>query len=122
MTHKRNISGLIPAKKGEVRNPKGINGFSKWRDFAEKNLTEKDMAAILETIARLAKKGNLQAGTYLIDKIYGKTPETHNIRKLHTIDDVRQYLADTSSKEDRPTESSKNDSGNVPGDGRSAVL
>jgi hypothetical protein len=122
MTHKRNISGLIPAKKGEVRNPKGINGFSKWRDFAGKNLTEKDMAAILETIARLAKKGNLQAGTYLIDKIYGKTPETHNIRKLHTIDDVRQYLADKISKEDRPTESSKNDSGNVPGDGRSAVL
>ena len=122
MTHKRNISGLIPAKKGEVRNPKGINGFSKWRDFAEKNLKEQDMAAILETIARLAKEGNIQAATYLIDKIYGKTPETHNIRQSYTTNDVRQYLADKIAQEDKPTKGSKNDSGDVPGDGRSAVL
>ncbi len=122
MTHKRNISGLIPAKKGEVRNPKGINGFTKWNKFVENNLTEEDMADILETIARLAKKGNLQAGIYLIDKIYGKTPETHNIRQSHTIDDVRQYLADKIAQEDKPTKGSKNDSGDVPGDGRSAGL
>jgi hypothetical protein len=85
------IENLRPPKKGEVRNPTGRNGFSnEFRTMLAKTATEQDFVDITNKILELAKKGNVDAIKYVLDKTYPKVDKPIDVNL--TVDDVRNKL------------------------------
>lgn len=60
MPSEKSLANLRPSKKGEVRNPKGINGWSKMRERYRDRLS-KDMDMLADVLIAEAKSGNLTA-------------------------------------------------------------
>ena len=82
---------MRPAKKGEVRNPTGKNGFSdEWRGMLKKACTEQDMIAIADKMIALAKAGNTDAAKFILEKSYPKVDKPIKIDL--TVEDARDYL------------------------------
>jgi hypothetical protein len=58
--HPNSLANLRPAKKGEVRNPRGANGWEKLRAGARDQIAV-DAEELLAKLIELAKEGNVQA-------------------------------------------------------------
>ena len=86
------MSGLKPPIKGEVRNPKGVNGFSSFAVLAQKAIKDDDLQAILEKVKEMSKSGQIDAVKFLFERIYGKVPDNMNVKHDVTIEDVRDKL------------------------------
>lgn len=80
--NEKSLKNLIPAKKGEVRNP---NGAPKKLPELDKLLAdvlgeEKDgltaAEAILKALRAKASKGDIRAAEVLLDRAYGKAKQT----------------------------------------------
>ena len=73
---RRGAANLIPAKKGEVRNPAGRpkNSISLARIVREA-VDKNEQREILKSVAEQAKNGNIKAAEFIFDRIYGK-PKT----------------------------------------------
>ena len=71
MTSVPNAENLKPATKGEVRNPKGINGFT-YRDDAERDLAmwcKQYGNEVIERLVKDAKQGKGYAMKLVLDRI-----------------------------------------------------
>ena len=53
-------ANLKPVKKGEVRNPKGINGWPEARKVVE-DILSAESGDLAEVLVRIAKRGDVQA-------------------------------------------------------------
>jgi hypothetical protein len=89
---KGNPETLIPAKKGEIRNPKGNNGYLPFAKLAQQAVTNEDLKVILDKVKSLSNEGEMDAIKFLFDRIFGKVPDNMNIKHDLTIEDVREKL------------------------------
>ena len=58
--HPNSRANLRPARKGEVRNPAGVNGWSKMRELAREQIGG-DQESMLAKLIELANEGDVQA-------------------------------------------------------------
>ena len=80
-----------PIKPGEVRNPKGINGFSNsFREMLAKAATEDDFVVITQKAIELARAGNVDAIKFILEKTYPKIEKPIDIKM--TVEDYRDYI------------------------------
>ena len=100
--NEKSLKNLIPAKKGEVRNP---NGAPKKLPEIDKLLAdvlgeEKDgltaAEAILKALRAKASKGDIRAAEVLLDRAYGKAKQSIETQmnvdgKCRTIIDLSKY-------------------------------
>jgi hypothetical protein len=71
-------ANLIPAKKGEIRNPYGRNGKDRRLKLSAaivEHFDEHDKAAVIKAVITEAQNGNIKAAEFLFDRVFGK-PDT----------------------------------------------
>lgn len=86
------MSGLKPFKKGDIPNPKGINGFSPFAKLAQAAITNDDLETILKKVKDMSKDGSMDATKFLFERVFGKVPDNMNVKHDITIEDVRAKL------------------------------
>jgi hypothetical protein len=75
-----------PIQKGEVRNPRGINGWAKGTDVAAvlaKAVIEGNYEEAVEGLAAQLRKGNAYTFKELADRAYGKLKERKEVTHLY---------------------------------------
>lgn len=60
LQHPNSRANLKPNRGGEIRNPQGINGWTKMREKARISI-ESDQEALVDVLKRLALDGDVQA-------------------------------------------------------------
>lgn len=85
--HRRQLAGLKPIQKGEVRNPSGINGHRRRQELVAAILDEPDNESdaiepgskrirnVVLAMARAAKAGDGGAGKTLVEQYAGKAKQ-----------------------------------------------
>ncbi|MGZ5283722.1 MAG: DUF5681 domain-containing protein [Bacteroidia bacterium] len=97
--NKNSLANLKPAKKGEVRNPKGApQKLPELKDALENILASptgkaSELEAILRAIINKAKKGDVRAAEFILDRFYGKPKQAIDLQHGGQINwnEIRTY-------------------------------
>ncbi len=72
-----NVQNLKPIKPGEVRNPKGINGWTKLRERARQKI-EDEQDDLMKVLFELAKAGDVQALSLALKPVLNVNQQEHS--------------------------------------------